>query len=152
MIVLFARVDQTSDYLDYPEDYEDYDQDGEDVLMDRNNEIQHEDEGEKPHKESDPGKDGGGGHSYEDDLDFDDYDGQDGDESGKGCGDRSNSCHSNISRASDDGKRSTSLLSDEGRKEDRKSRRGSRESVSDEETEGRVKGEEKDDDDDDDKD
>ncbi|KAK3530095.1 hypothetical protein QTP86_014162 [Hemibagrus guttatus] len=143
---LTHRMDQTSDHLDYPEDYEDYEQDGEDVLMDRKNEIQQEDEGEKLDKGNDPGEDGDGGRSYEDNLDFDDYDDQDGDESGEGCGDRSHSRHSNTSRASDDGKSSTSPLSDDGKKEDRKSRRGSQESVSDEETEKRQRREEKDDD------
>ncbi|MCI4393921.1 hypothetical protein PGIGA_G00162980 [Pangasianodon gigas] len=154
---LTHRKDQTADHLedadfedylpgDYPADYEDYEQDVEDVLMDRKNERQQEDEGEKLDKESDPNEDRDSNRSYEDNLDFDDYDDKVGDESDEGCGDRSHSCHSNTSRVSDDGKRSTSPLRDGEMKEDGKSRHGSQVSVSGEETEGKEGGEEKNDD------
>ncbi|XP_027034782.2 protein FAM161A isoform X2 [Tachysurus fulvidraco] len=150
---LTNRKDQTADHLegadfenvlsaDYPVDYKDYEQDVEDVLVDRKNERQQEDEGEQ----LDPGEDGDGCLSYEDHLDFDDYDDQDEDESDEGCGDRSHSRHSDTSRAGDNGKRSMSSLTDEGRKKGGKSRNGSQESTSNEETEGRERGEENSDD------
>lgn len=146
----FPRKDQTADHLeeadiedylpdDYPADYEDYEQDVEDVLTDRKNKRQQEEEGIKLDKEGDPNEDGEGNRSYMDDLDFDDYDDQYGDESDEGCGDRSHSRHSNTSRVSDDGKRSTSPLTDGGRKEDGESRHGSQESMSGKETEEEEK-------------
>lgn len=112
--------------------------------MDRETETEQEEEGV-------PGEDGDSNHSYEDDLDFDDYDDRDGSRSHETRDDGGHSRHSDTSRVSDEGKTSTSPLPDRGSSEDEESRHGSQDSINGEEKAGIRGGEEKSDDDDDDK-
>ncbi|KAM9454635.1 protein FAM161B [Clarias gariepinus] len=153
----FNRKDQNSDHqedavlndylpFNYSADYDVDEQDIEDALVDAKIKRQHDDEGEDLSEEGDPSEDGDGNQIYEDDLDFDDHEDHDGDESEEGSGERSNSCHSNRSSVSDDGKRDISPVTDEGRTEDGKQTHGNQEAVSAEETKGREGGKEKNDD------
>lgn len=139
--VCFPRKDQAADHLENADlEYYDYD-----AMTEKENKTQQEDNREKPDKD-DPNEDGDGDRSYEDDVDFDDYNEQDGDQSDEECGDKRHSRLSNASRVSDVGKRSTSPLTDDGRKEDRTSRCGSQEYVSGKETEGKEQDENDDED------